>query len=105
MASRRVGGYRSEGVELESRQESRQGAEVCGQKFFSEVEDRPVVKERVERYVEHHPVEKEFVVEMRAVGETEIAAGGEREVVSRVVREVQGPPKGSKCPTGMACEI
>lgn len=34
-------------------------AEVCGQKTFTEVEDRPVVRERVERVVEHRPVEKQ----------------------------------------------
>ena len=33
--------------------------EVCGQKTFTEVEDRPIVKERVERIVEHRPVEKQ----------------------------------------------
>lgn len=38
------------------------GGEVCGQKTFTEVEDRPVVKERVETIVEHRPVEKEVGV-------------------------------------------
>jgi hypothetical protein len=33
--------------------------EVCGQKTFTEVEDRPIVKERVERIMEHRPVEKQ----------------------------------------------
>jgi hypothetical protein len=33
--------------------------EVCGQKTFTEVENRPVVRERVERIVEHRPVEKQ----------------------------------------------
>jgi hypothetical protein len=33
--------------------------EVCGQKTFTEVEDRPVVRERVERIMEHRPVEKQ----------------------------------------------
>ena len=35
------------------------GEEVCGQKTFTEVEDRPVMRERVERIVEHRPVEKQ----------------------------------------------
>jgi hypothetical protein len=35
------------------------GEQVCGQKTFTEVEDRPVVRERVERIVEHRPVEKQ----------------------------------------------
>jgi hypothetical protein len=30
--------------------------EVCRQEFYTRVEDRPVIKERVERLVEHHPV-------------------------------------------------
>lgn len=30
--------------------------EVCRQEFYTRVEDRPVVKERVERLIEHHPV-------------------------------------------------
>ncbi|KAL4458368.1 hypothetical protein ABPG75_013233 [Micractinium tetrahymenae] len=50
---------------------ARQGAEeVCAREFFTKesVEDRPVVKERVTRVREHHPVEKEFVVETRATG-------------------------------------
>jgi hypothetical protein len=38
------------------------GGEVCGQKTFTEVEDRPVVRERVERMVEHRPVEKQVGV-------------------------------------------
>ena len=38
------------------------GEEVCGQKTFTEVEDRPVVRERVERIVEHRPVEKQVGV-------------------------------------------
>lgn len=41
---------------------------VCGQEFFTKTEDRPVVKEQVERILEHHPVEKEFVTETRATG-------------------------------------
>jgi hypothetical protein len=32
---------------------------VCGTKTFTEVEDRPIVKERVERILEHNPVEKQ----------------------------------------------
>jgi hypothetical protein len=37
----------------------RVGAEICGQKTFTQVEDRPVIRERVERIVEHRPVEKQ----------------------------------------------
>lgn len=35
-----------------------EGGNVCGQEFFSKTEDRPVVREQVERILEHHPVEK-----------------------------------------------
>lgn len=45
---------------------------VCASHKFTEIEDRPVVKERVERIIEHHPVEKMFVVETRPVGEREL---------------------------------
>lgn len=31
----------------------------------TQVEDRPVTKERVERIVEHRPVEKEYITEVR----------------------------------------
>lgn len=48
----------------------RQGeAQVCGREYFTKVEDRPIMKERVTLYKEHRPVEKEFVVETRATGE------------------------------------
>jgi hypothetical protein len=30
-----------------------------------QVEDRPVVRERVERIVEHRPVEKQYVTELK----------------------------------------
>jgi hypothetical protein len=38
---------------------------VCGRKEFMEVEDRPIVKERVTKVLEHHPVQKEYVTEVR----------------------------------------
>jgi hypothetical protein len=38
------------------------GEEICGQKFFTQIEDRPVIRERVERIVEHRPVEKQVGV-------------------------------------------
>eukprot|EP00887_Chlorella_sp_A99_P004645 scaffold4.g4645.t1 len=52
-------------------------AAVCGQasaatirrtEYYTKVEDRPAVIEKVERILEHRPVEKEFVVETRATG-------------------------------------
>lgn len=48
---------------------------ACGTETFTKVEDRPVVKERVEQVVEHRPVEKEFMVETRAVGERDVGVG------------------------------
>jgi hypothetical protein len=38
---------------------------VCGRKEFTEVEDRPIVKERVTKVLEHHPVQKEFVTQVK----------------------------------------
>ncbi|BDA49766.1 hypothetical protein COCOBI_14-3860 [Coccomyxa sp. Obi] len=49
------------------------GGAVCDTKYYTTVEDRPVEKEIVERVVEHHPVEKKFVVETRPAGEHELA--------------------------------
>jgi len=67
------------------------GSEVCNRREFAEVEDRPVIKERVERIVEHHPVEKRYAVETRAVGESELREGRAAEslgVTERVVDRV-----------------
>ena len=74
------------------------GVEVCGRKTFTEVEDRPVVKERVERYVEHHPVEKQYVVETRFVGEKAAAGGGGVDVVGQDEYVVEAAEPGPKCP-------
>ncbi len=38
------------------------GGAVLSQEYFTKTEDRPVVKERVERFKEHRPVEHEYVV-------------------------------------------
>jgi len=53
---------------------------------FTEVEDRAVEKERVERVVEHVPVEKHFVTETRAVGENTLPGTVESQGVTE--REV-----------------
>ncbi|GAB4823970.1 hypothetical protein N2152v2_011016 [Parachlorella kessleri] len=47
------------------------GGAVLSQEYFTKTEDRPVVKERVERFKEHRPVEHEYVVETRATGREE----------------------------------
>lgn len=67
--------------------------DVCSQRIITEVEDRPVVKERVERYVEHRPVEKQYVVEVKPagvkeMGVTHVEAAGAREYVVEGPREV-----------------
>lgn len=71
--------------------------EVCGQKTFTEVEDRPVVRERVERIVEHRPVEKQYVVETRFVGEKEMGVAG-AEIVDIKDRVVDVAAPGPTCP-------
>jgi hypothetical protein len=85
-------------AEVEHRQETNAGAEVCGQKTFTEVEDRPVVKERVEQYVEHHPVEKQYVVETKFVGEKATSKGAGVEVVGQDEYVVEAAEPGAKCP-------
>jgi hypothetical protein len=72
--------------------------EVCGQKTFTEVEDRPVVKERVERYVEHNPVEKQYVVETRFVGERAVPSANGATVIDTNEYVVDAAAPGAKCP-------
>lgn len=51
-------------------------AAVCDTKHFTRIEDRPVVIEKKEYVLEHHPYEKEFVVETKATGrEREVHSG------------------------------
>ncbi|KAI8469353.1 MAG: hypothetical protein J3K34DRAFT_522246 [Monoraphidium minutum] len=82
----------------ESRREERHeevDPNVCGRQTFVQVEDRPVLKERVERVVEHRPVEKQFVQETRFVGEHAIpSATGETSlgVTERVVEKTEPGP-------------
>jgi hypothetical protein len=74
-------------------------AEICNRQEYVEVEDRPVLKERVERIVEHQPVEKRFVVETRPVGETLLAERIHVEsagVTERIIDRADG----TVCPTG-----
>lgn len=80
-----------------------EGNPICDTKYYTKVEDRPVVKE-IKTYVrEHHPVEKEFVVETRPTGqEREQTQGRTSEVVDtkeRVVEVTQADPCGG-VPTG-----
>ncbi|DBB03546.1 hypothetical protein WJX82_005857 [Trebouxia sp. C0006] len=75
-----------------------EGNPICDTKYYTKVEDRPIVKE-IKTYVrEHHPVEKEFVVETRPTGqEREQTQGRTSEVVdtkSRIVEVTQPDPCG-----------
>lgn len=56
---------------------------VCKTETFTKIEDRPIVKE-IKTYVrEHHPVEKEFVVETKPTGqERELTEGRTSEYIS-----------------------
>jgi hypothetical protein len=46
------------------------GADVCSRREFSQVEDRPIVKERVTKILEHRPVEKRYETATKYVGES-----------------------------------
>lgn len=71
---------------------------VCHRETFTETEDRPVIKERVERIIVHQPVEKQFVVETRPVAEKELTEAIHYE--SAGVREYEiDRVAGSTCPT------
>ena len=54
----------------------------CVQIFWcAQVEDRPIVKEQITYVREHHPMEKEFIVETRPTGrERELTEGRTSEV-------------------------
>ncbi|WIA39201.1 hypothetical protein OEZ86_005326 [Tetradesmus obliquus] len=79
--------------------------EVCGTKTFTEVEDRPIVKERVERILEHNPVEKQYVVETRFVGETAIPSATGATVIDTNERIVERAEPGPACPTGVGAAM
>ncbi|KAL4448095.1 hypothetical protein ABPG75_005314 [Micractinium tetrahymenae] len=72
---------------------------VCSQEHFVKVEDRPVVKERVEQILEHRPVEKEFVVETRATGVEREITGGQVEHLGTTERIVSVTPPSAPCDT------
>lgn len=61
---------------------------VCHQEYFTKTEDRPVVKERITVIREHRPVEKQYVVEQRFVGEKPMTGTTESlGITQRVVEE------------------
>lgn len=82
----------------ESGKVTRHGEEaVCGQEHYTKVEDRPRVIERKEYIKEHHPVEKEFLVETRFVGEKELQEGRDVEVLGTQEREIKTTAPKSPC--------
>jgi C2 domain len=71
---------------------------VCGAEYFTKVEDRPIVKERVTYVQEHRPVEKEYVVETRATGvEREAMEGRQTEHLGTEERVVAEAAPKSPC--------
>eukprot|EP00878_Enallax_costatus_P013493 GHUV01014108.1.p1 GENE.GHUV01014108.1~~GHUV01014108.1.p1 ORF type:complete len:414 (+),score=80.20 GHUV01014108.1:566-1807(+) len=69
--------------------------EVCARKEFTQVEDRPVVRERVTKYLEHRPVEKQYETAMKYVGEN-AQAGGNSEYLggdTRVISATEPRPE------------
>ncbi len=67
---------RADDVSCEHMAAANNGRSPISGRVCAQVEDRPQVKERVERYVEHVPVEKQYVVETRPAGEVEKARVG-----------------------------
>eukprot|EP00775_Hariotina_reticulata_P014900 gene14900-15105_t len=59
-------------AELLAAQREHHNEVVCDRREFTEVEDRAVLKERVIRLVEHHPVAKDYVTTVKYVGESEL---------------------------------
>jgi hypothetical protein len=72
------------------------GGVVCNQEFFTKIEDRPVTKEITTVITEHHPIEKQFVIETRPTGkEHELTDRAKTEVIdsqTRIVEEAKRNP-------------
>lgn len=70
----------------------------CGAQYFKKVEDRPVYIEKVETIVEHHAVEREYVVETRATGvERELRDQTTAEVVDVKERVISQAEPANPC--------
>ncbi|GAB4822130.1 hypothetical protein N2152v2_009176 [Parachlorella kessleri] len=90
-----VAGVATTGVETTGAVYQAHEPVVCGQQFFTKVEDRPVMKERVTVMKQHVPVEREYVVETRATG-VEQQVGVEHEHLGsehRIVSEAAPAPE------------
>jgi hypothetical protein len=69
-------------------------AATCTKDFFTKVEDRPRMIEKHEYIKEHIPVEREYVVQTRFIGEKELVESRTEEVVGVEERIIeQAPPK------------
>ncbi|KAK9832463.1 hypothetical protein WJX74_010973 [Apatococcus lobatus] len=66
-----------------------QGAELCKQEVFRQVEDRPVLKQRTRFMREHHIFEKTYVREVKYAGEVEVATHQTPELVRTEERVVE----------------
>ncbi|KAI8476321.1 MAG: hypothetical protein J3K34DRAFT_516731 [Monoraphidium minutum] len=82
------------------------GGQVCGRREFTQVENRNVLKERVERVLEHRPVEKEFVTETKYTGEHAVPSATPETPLGPVTeRVVSAAAPGPKCPAGGAVSL
>lgn len=73
---------------------AQRGEPVCDQKYYTKVEDRPIVKEQITYVREHHPMEKEFIVETRPTGrERELTEGRTSEVINTEEKIIEVTPR------------
>eukprot|EP00884_Botryococcus_braunii_P017805 jgi/Botrbrau1/4708/Bobra.0218s0029.1 len=71
--------------------------EVCARNVFTTVEERPVTIERIEYVRQPRRFERQYVVEVRYVGEKEVASAAFAEVVGRAERVVEVTPPSKPC--------
>ncbi|KAK9824010.1 hypothetical protein WJX72_006938 [[Myrmecia] bisecta] len=62
---------------------------ACETKYYTAIEDRSVIKEHVMYVKEHHPVEKEFVVETHVTGREHAAGPTSEELIDTRERVVE----------------
>jgi hypothetical protein len=72
--------------------------EIRDRRHFTEVEDRPQVKERVSTLMERHPVEKQYQTALKYVGE-QAMPGSTEMLASPEERFIRETPPGPRCPT------
>lgn len=72
-------------------------AATCTKDFFTKVEDRPRIVERHEFIKEHIPMEREYVVETRFIGERELVEGRTEEVIGVEERIIEHAPPKAPC--------